>query len=394
MADTFTETSRQSWISRVGDSFKGMLGGLIAFIIGFPLLFWNEGNSVKTARALDEGEGACVPLESIASVDPDMEGKLVHACGKAETDDVLSDAEFGISAKAIWLERFVEMYQWEESSRTTEKKNLGGSVTKETTYTYSKTWSSRLIDSSNFKKTGHDNPASMEFQSVRSRAKNVRFGAFRLNEKQIARIGWSEDYAFAPDYQCPLASAQRRGSVLYIPGAESRTGTATNTRDVASNPQIGDMRVTFVVSYPHEISIVSKQRGDTFVAYKAKSGKEVNLLEDGTKDAAEMFEAARQGNAVLKWILRVVGLLLMFLGLSSILKPLGTVADVVPFLGTIVGIGTGLVAFIVALVCWLVTIAIAWLFYRPLVGIPLLAVAVALVVFLAKRAKEVKAAKA
>ena len=50
-----TETTTESWGSRLGSSIKGVLIGAALFIAGFPVLFWNEGNSVKTARAIDEG---------------------------------------------------------------------------------------------------------------------------------------------------------------------------------------------------------------------------------------------------------------------------------------------------------------------------------------------------
>ena len=69
-----TETTTQSWGSRLGDSIKGVIAGIVLFLLGFPVLFWNEGNSVKTAKALDEGEGACIPVESIEKVDSEMEG--------------------------------------------------------------------------------------------------------------------------------------------------------------------------------------------------------------------------------------------------------------------------------------------------------------------------------
>ena len=54
--------------------------GLALFIAGFPVLFWNEGDSVKTAKAIDEGEGACIAVESNANVDQEMEGKMT-GCG-------------------------------------------------------------------------------------------------------------------------------------------------------------------------------------------------------------------------------------------------------------------------------------------------------------------------
>ena len=369
-----TETTTVSWGSRLGNSIKGILVGLALFVIGFPVLFWNEGNSVKTAKALDEGEGACIPVESIEKVDPEMEGQLVHMTGKATTSDVLSDDQFGVSATAIALARKTEMYQWVEHSKTEEKKNLGGSVTKTTTYTYSQEWVDSAIDSSGFKEQGHDNPGMIEFPSEETRAANVSFGAFRLSESQIGRIGSEQAYAFPTDFVCKVERVQIQGRTVYVPNKATRDNEKNN-RDVASQPRVGDMRVNFSVVYPHDISIVAKQKGDTFVGYLAKTKKKIDMLSDGVKDAAEMCEAARSANTMMTWIVRLVGFLLMFFGLSMVLKPLSVLADVLPILGDIVGIGTGLVAGVVAFVCALVTIAIAWIFYRPVLGILLLAAA-------------------
>ena len=145
---------------------------------------------------------------------------------------------------------------------------------------------------------------------------------------------------------------------------------------------------------PHAISLVAKQRGDTFVSYIAKTKKKVDLLSDGTKDAAEMFEAARSANATMTWIIRIAGFLLMFFGISMILKPLSVLADVLPILGNIMEIGIGLVAGVVAFACALVTIAIAWIFYRPVLGIILLAAAGAAIFLLWKKKQAAKPAVA
>jgi len=369
-----TETTTESWGSRLGSSVKGVLAGIALFVAGFPVLFWNEGNSVKTAKALDEGENACVPVESIAKVDPEMEGRLVHMTGRATTEDVLSDDQFGVSATAIALKRTTEMLQWVEHSETKEKKNLGGSVTKTTTYTYEQKWLEGAVDSSGFKEAGHDNPGSVEFPSEERRAANVSFGAFRLNERQIARIGSEQAYAFPTDFVCRVDRVQRQGGTIYVPNKQTRDNEK-NVRDVASQPRVGDMRVRFSVVLPHDISLVAKQKGDTFVGYLAKTKKKVDLLCDGAKDAAEMFEDARDANSVFTWIVRIVGFLLMFFGLSMVLKPLSVLADVLPFLGNVVEIGVGLVAGVLALVCSLVTIAVAWIFYRPVLAVLLLALA-------------------
>ena len=348
---------------------------------------------MKTAKAIDEGEGVCISVESNANIDQELNGKLVHMSGKADTKDVLTDDQFGVSATAISLERQVEMYQWIEESRTQEKKKLGGSVEKVTTYTYKKDWSSQAIDSSGFKESGHDNPSSMEFESDRIYASNVSFGAFRLSESQIKRIGSSQNYKFPTNFVCKVERVKVVGGKIYVPNGETRSNPK-NVRDVAGQPRIGDMRVTFSVVYPHEISIIAKQHGDTFVDYTAKNGKKLNYLEEGVKDAAAMFETARTNNKIITWLVRIGGFLLMFFGLSMIFKPLSVLADVLPILGDIVEMGMGLVAGLIALICALVTIAIAWLFYRPILGCVLLAVAAFFAWKLIQKRKAAQAAKA
>ena len=388
-----TETTTESWGSRLGSSIKGVLIGCALFISGFPVLFYNEGNSVKTAKAIDEGEGVCISVESNANIDQENNDKLVHMSGKADTQDVLTDDMFGVSATAICLERQVEMYQWIEESHTQEKKKMGGSVEKVTTYTYKKDWVSHAIDSSGFKESGHDNPSSMEFESDRMYASNVSFGAFRLSEGQIKRIGSAQNYKFPTNFACKVDRVKVAGTTIYVPNAETRNNPK-NVRDVASQTRIGDMRVTFRVVYPHEISLIAKQHGDTFVDYTAKNGKKLNYLEDGVKDAAEMFETARTNNKIMTWLVRIGGFLLMFIGLSMVLKPLSVLADVLPILGDIVEMGMGLVAGLLALVCALVTIAVAWLFYRPILGAILLAVAGFFIWKLVQKRKAAKIAKA
>jgi hypothetical protein len=102
-----------------------------------------------------------------------------------------------------------------------------------------------------------------------------------------------------------------------------------------------------------------------------------------------MFQQAIASNTTLTWVLRLVGFFIMMIGLATMLKPLSVLADVLPILGDIVGAGTGLIAFLLAALLSFVTIAIAWIVYRPLLGIALLAVAI--VIAFAVRAKLKKA---
>jgi hypothetical protein len=144
--DTFTEVTRRGWGSRLGASFKGILFGLVLGGAGTALLWWNEGRAVVTAKSLKEGAAVVVSVDNTI-VRGGHEDMLVHTTGRAESRDTLQDPQLGVSVEAIALRRSVEMYQWQETSRSETKKKLGGGEETVTTYSYSKGWFDHRIDS-------------------------------------------------------------------------------------------------------------------------------------------------------------------------------------------------------------------------------------------------------
>ena len=132
MEDTFTSTTRQSYSSRLANSFQGILIGVLMLFCSVWLLVWNEGNTVAWHRSLDEGLKNTVNLPSADNVDPVFESRLVHLIGRAETNDDIQDSVFGVAGnqddgtKFLKLQRSVEMYQWQEKSSSSTRKNTGG----------------------------------------------------------------------------------------------------------------------------------------------------------------------------------------------------------------------------------------------------------------------------
>jgi hypothetical protein len=62
----FTESTTQSWFSRIGNAIKGVLVGLVLFVVSFPLLFWNEGRAVQAYMGLAEGKNSVVSVPADA----------------------------------------------------------------------------------------------------------------------------------------------------------------------------------------------------------------------------------------------------------------------------------------------------------------------------------------
>jgi len=80
----------------------------------------------------------------------------------------------------------------------------------------------------------------------------------------------------------------------------------------------------------------------------------------------------------------------MAFGFMAIMKPLSVLGSVIPFLGNIIGMGTGLISFALAGTISFLVIAIAWIFVRPLLGIALLALAIGGFIFTRKLAAATK----
>jgi len=363
--DTFTETTNQGWFGRIGNSIKGILFGLVLFIASFPVLFMNEGCAAKRYADLKNGKKNVKQNVDNKKIDSSLQGALVHMNGEATTKEKLQDKAFGVQLNAIALSRKVEMYQWVETKSTKSRKKLGGGKSRETTYSYKKEWKTNLIKSQNFKKeNGHKNPKNFPLKSKTWHAKNVLFGAFKLNKQQIACI---DNYK---GYEVTKKIALRK---IKKPVHKQVHGYYFG--DDTNNPQIGDIRVSFTYVHPkQDVTVIAQQSKNSFCPWQSKHGF-IDELRMGTLTADAVFAKAVAENKIRTWIIRACGFLTMLFGLYLIMAPLAVVADVVPFFGSFLEIGIGLISFLVALFCSLITISIAWIVYRPVLGVSLLFIA-------------------
>ena len=446
----YTETTTTGYGTRVGNSFKAIGSGFLLFVLGTALLWWNEGRAVKTEKMLDEAGSAYVEMENPNKKDASLEGELICGTAMATTEDSLSDAQFGIGAKAIALRRTVEYYQWVEHSQTKKEDKLGGKEVTTTTYTYSKQWVSSPIQSSQFHDPAYQNKNMVltTVDEAEQYAENVSFGAYKLPESLIHSISSREgiDLAISEDLLSQFdKSTQAAYERFYgvqksiqqptqqsapqqpaIPDSvkallsdsvkavldslqavsdsiNKQMATAENKKDLqyihqASNvlyfgrvpgsPEVGDVRVTFEKVVPAKVTVMAVVDGDSFKPFKAKNGKRFQTLVMGKKSGDEIIDAAKESNNMILWALRIIGILMVIGGLKGIFGFIETILKVVPFIAGIFGWGVGLVCTVIGIAWSLIIIAIAWLFYRPLLGISLLVLAGFLVWVFAFKGKD------
>lgn len=380
--DSYSEVTTESWGSRLMGSIKGVGIGFLLILASVILLWWNEGRSVKTYKSLKEGKGLTVEAKA-DSVNASLENKLVHVSGHVTTDETLVDPVFYVSAaKALSFRRTVEMYQWQEHCTSESEKNLGGSKTTTTKCTYDKAWADS-IDSSKFKKPkGHQNP-EMLYKSMSRVTKSAKLGAYRLPQDLTSSLS---NYT-ALDIDDTVVRAAK--AVTGKPATKTSDGIFLGLNP--DKPALGDYRVKFEVVRPTDASVIAKQTSDTFSAYQTEAGGTISMISEGIVSAKDMFTSAEKANATITWILRLVGWLAMTVGFSMLLKPFVTLLDVVPFLGSIMGFGVGLASGVTAFAISLLTIALAWLFYRPILSLILFAIAAAIVYFFKMRGAKKKA---
>ena len=444
----YQEVTTTGYGTRVGNSFKAIGSGFLLFIAGTALLWWNEGRAVKQGDMLDEVAENYVVMENPNKKDASLEGELICGTALATTEDSLVDAQFGVGAKAISLTRKVEYFQWVEHSQTQKKDKLGGSEETTTTYTYTKEWVSSPIESASFKDPAYQNKNMVltTYENAEQYAENVSWGAYKLSESLIHSISSSEglELAMAEDLlkqldkstqaayerfygvqksnqptQQPVQQPAIPDSVKALLSDSAKAvldsiqaindsinkamANANNKKDLeyihqASNvlyfgrvpgsPEVGDVRVTFEKVVPAKCTVMAVVDGDTFKSYKAKNGKRFQTLRMGKKSGDEIVDADKEANNMFLWIFRLVGILMVIGGLKGIFGFIETILKVVPFIAGIFGWGVGVVCTIVGIVWSLIIIAIAWLFYRPILAICLLAIAAFLIWVFAFKGKD------
>lgn len=379
----YTEVSSKNWFQRLGESFGGIVTGFVIIALATWLLWWNEGRTFKTAGAIGEAEMLTQDVADISKINPALEGKLIHAIGRAETKDILRDPVFGIELEAINIAKSVEYYQWEEHSHSETRKKLGGGEETVTTYTYDTGWTSSPVDSNSFKDSEYRgrNTTLARIEDSTIWAKNVSFGAYKLPDFLIHSIGGKLPMTLT---SVDVNSVANIISVPknYTESADKLITVSGSTVYIGKNPaapEVGDVRVTFSYVPEADVSIVAQVIRDTFEKFTASNGYTFSRLDMGKVGIARMFEGARSDNNIMAWLLRIAGIFLVVLGLRMIFHPLSVLGDVIPLLGTIIGAGMGVVAFLLGLAWSLIVIALAWVRFRPLVAGGLIAAALLLI---------------
>jgi len=405
-SSTYSHTS-------AGGEIKNAAGmaafGFILFILGFPVLWFNESREAVMWELFGKAARIAVTDLTADKVDASNDHYLVHVQGVTKVSKQLEDKDFKVRVdNCAALSKTVEMYQWVETSKSESKDdNMGGKDTK-TTYTYTEGWSNTFQDSGTFNDQSYRNPRpSIELGNHTQRAQEVSFGAFKLSSMLAECIASFENCTSAGPEQCEV------GGWPY-----SRQGGYYGT--AKGSPSVGDIRVEFKKAPCGNATVLAVQTGNTFAPFafddeieggKVKlkgdkeqallggqkkkvgiqldtsshgggccaicsgigsgfaSGQSVCELEERHASAEVMLADATQKQELIHKICKFVGWVMIVFGLQYMFALIPTLFRIIPFVGTWIQyfgkMVTNVLAFCIGSMLSLITIALAWLRYRP-----------------------------
>jgi hypothetical protein len=364
MSESYTTVKHTSWLGNILNSVVGAFVGLLIFVLAFPLIWFGEG---RTNMA--EVAARSVPVSATAP-EAANEGQLVAITGELEAEP-LGDPQFLAPGAYLRLERVVEMFAWEEDSRTERQDNLGGGSTERTTYTYELRWTSSPESGESFhQSSGYRNP-SMPVEEATFSAEGGQLGAFAVDLGSMGLPSASE-VALAPAQVIKSRSWRLQGNYLF------------NGKGAPESPRHGDVRISYrAVPAGARVTAFGEQRGERLQAYHTEQGDELYRALDGGRE--EAIKQLQVEDTVIDWALRIGSLLMIWIGLMMLFGPANALLGVLPALKQAGGCLTSLLTFVVAFALWAVAELVAIIAHNPWLLLGTLVLLLAGGFFLARR---------
>lgn len=410
MSHKFVKTTRTGLGSKLGGSIKGVFVGILLFLVSFGVLFWNEGRVDVSEVAKDAVE---IDSEQLAT---DAEGKFVHTSGKVVSEEQIGDGLYLIPGNYLAVERTVEMYSWVEQTESETEDEWGGGETTETTYTYVKEWDENPASTSSFEyPTDHENPVK-GIENYSGRAGSAKIGVYDLDVGKLSLSGFEnltlneevvdvskiegtvaeedmvEDDDFSYEWGISVEEAEG-GEVVEESGVGLVGGYIFVGEGTLNSPEVGDLRISYsVLRSGTEGTVFGKLDGMKLVTY-VDDDTSLYRMFTGTRD--EALATMHGEYKFMLWIFRLIGFVMMWIGLSSLFGPIVVLLGIIPALGSLSRSLIGFITFLVALILSVVTIVVSMILHSVVALIVAVVIAVLIVLYVLKmRMKKPKVMKA
>ncbi len=371
MNDKFTEIKTIGWGKRIVNSLIGVLIGLLMFIFSFGLLYWNEGRIDISKLAKNS-----IEIETTSKASEEINNKLISVTSTLQSDEKIGDI-FLKEGNYISIERNVEMYSWNEYKDESSQRNIGGSETIETTYSYKKEWTDSPAKSSDFKNSeGHKNP-KLDLSKSSVKVKQAKIGVYGIDMNEVTLP------------QNKNLQLDMNNIILNNNFNLANSQYIYRGKGNIDNPEIGDIRVSYlVVDNPIQkatiFGVVDLVSQKIIPYYGTKNVKFYRIFE-GDKNTA--ISKMQTEYTFITWALRGVGFLLMWIGLIVLFAPISVFLDLLPIFGSISRFGIAVMTFIVSFILSMVTILVSIIIHNLIILVIVISICIIGVIFYLKSKK-------
>lgn len=406
----------------MGDALLGALFGVLVMVPGgIFMIWWNEANQVCTSESY--GDALKNVFESTTMIgkgsgnfttgcDPTgKHGKFIHLqCPVDKSSFHVSDASTGLVADGVYkLDFYSEQYGYKRVSKKEKYRTQSGETKSKTCYCYKKLWTTSPVTSikgdglcwecnSGYEtlplRPSGDTPTSglgtyIEYADSVSMGN----GAFIIGQSQVENIANMPEISLDKN-AIPNATASGGFTLVdtYTCGKSDAAAcwyksTCSDNGGDQSSLCLGDVRISVQAYSSDHLSVVGKESstGEPPVVLTAESfggsvippckTTPIFYVSDGLKSANELFQELQTALYNITIVLRFVSFLLICLGFYSMLYPFEALVDAIPLIGDFLVPMVGCIlytfSFVIGLALWLFVFSFAWIFYRPMIGIPL-----------------------
>ena len=237
--------------------------------------------------------GSHVTEADPGTVDPSLDGKIVHVSGVLKADAPIVDPDTGISVRGLSLHRDVAMFQWahEETFYTNHHRTL---------------WSpTRIPQGPTLTNPKAPSNPLMPFEAATFDADNPYLGAYGLDTPLIA------------------AALRFRPTSIGDPG-QNTGGNMLNLSNDPNDPAIGDMKVWYSDSPYQVISVIGIQSGGKLMPiHSMRTGEDLVLLQHNNGNASSVISGTLRTIATRRWHNRSYVFLAVTLGMFCAMMAFG-----------------------------------------------------------------------
>ncbi|MBA4337075.1 hypothetical protein C0416_04890 [bacterium] len=312
----------QNFGDKLIGSISGILIGVLVFIGSFVVLYKVEGRT-------DYSKVANKAVEvSQAAGDEDQ---FVYFTGEMKASQQIGDDLYVKPGDYAVLHRKVEMYSWVEEEESTEDTEF---------YTYSTEWVEDVENSSEFNQPrGHENPAQPNY-SKRFVADGVKIGDYEINTDSVS-------FPSLDDLDLKSDMVNIYGTIKI--SSDKDNDYIFDGRGSFESPQVGDLRYTYsVLPVGKKMTVFGKLSNGMIESHHGENeGKLYRIFKGSNGDSKAVLRGEYSSSG---WFGRIGSFLLMWLGLSLILKPLSVVMELIPVIGKLGKSALGAITFTVTLI--------------------------------------------